>query len=55
MSIRSLRVLRVMELAAEGARRLGKLLMGRRFVLALERNREAADRLDALLQEMLRR
>ncbi len=50
-----LRLLRVTELAEKGAQRLGKLLMGRRFVAALERNREAADRLDALLQEMLGR
>ncbi|MFV0332879.1 MAG: hypothetical protein ACK5JR_02245 [Tropicimonas sp.] len=33
---------------------ISRLLLGRRFMLSLERNREAADRLDAALKEMLR-
>lgn len=29
------------------------ILLGRRFVISLDRNREAADRLDMVLKEML--
>ena len=42
-------------LAGAVTRQLRRLLLGRRFVNSLERNREAADRLDAALKEMLGR
>ena len=42
-------------LAGAVTRKLHRLLLGRRFVTSLERNREAAGRLDAALKEMLGR
>lgn len=41
--------------AAEMRRTARKLLLGRRFLQTLERNREAADLLDLALKEMLER
>jgi hypothetical protein len=47
---------RVIRSRSVAARRLARqILVGRRFSLSLERNREAADRLDAAINEAFRR
>ncbi|WP_165354609.1 hypothetical protein [Tropicimonas sp. IMCC6043] len=45
----------VRRLMRAGGRYLHRILLGRRFVHSLERNREAADRLDSAIKEMLGR